>query len=77
MRGNDERGSIALSTLEAVLQRHSFEVLSGGRQRGTEDRMHHYRSGSPGEWREVLEPEHLDSLNEHFPKLLGRLRYGA
>jgi len=75
VRGHDERGRISPNTLEAVLQRHSFEVLSGGRQRGTEDRMHHYRRGSPGEWREVLEPEHLSALSAHFPGLLVRLGY--
>ncbi len=77
VRGNDDRGGVSATTLEAVLQRHSFEVLSGGRQRGTEDRMHHYRSGSPGEWREVLTSEHLDELNAHFPGLLQRLDYGT
>jgi len=70
-------GSIARSSLSAILERYSFEALSGGRSPGEEDLMHHYRRGTPGEWRELLGSEHLAALESHFPELVVRLGYGS
>ncbi len=67
------RGTITRKSLEAMLSRHNFEALSGGRQRGQLDRMHHYRSGSPGEWRDLLNTEHTRALEALFPGLVERL----
>ncbi len=73
VRGKGEgRGTIAPSGLTALLGRHSFEALSGGRARGESDPMHHYRSGVPGEWRERLQSAHLDELKRLFPELVER-----
>ena len=66
------RGTIDSAALVALLGRHNFEALSGGRKRGEQDPMHHYRSGRPGEWREHLTPEHLDALEALFPDLVAR-----
>jgi len=73
VRGKGEgRDTIAPSGLSALLARHSFEALSGGRERGDCDPMHHYRSGVPGEWRERLHSAHLDELKRLFPDLVER-----
>jgi hypothetical protein len=71
------RGSITRSSLPAILERYSFEALSGGRRPGEEDPMHHYRRGTPGEWREALSTEHVATLEAHFPELLATLGYGS
>jgi len=71
----DARRKLDYPGLRAILERHNFEALSGGRQRGEEDAMHHYRRGHPGEWRDVLRPPHLVALDEEFPGLVGRLGY--
>ena len=67
-----QRRRIDSAALLALLGRHNFEALSGGRKRGEQDPMHHYRSGRPGEWREYLDSEHLDALATLFPDLLKR-----
>jgi len=60
-----------------IVEEHSFQRLSGGRQPGVEDVRHHYRRGSPGEWATVLEEAHLAALERHFPGLVARLGYSA
>jgi hypothetical protein len=71
----DARRILDYPGLSAILERHSFEVLSGGRARGEADAMHHYRRGTPGEWREVLAPAHLAALDEEFPGLISLMGY--
>lgn len=60
-----------------LVEDHRFERLSGGRQPGVEDVRHHYRRGSPGEWRTVLQDAHLAALEQHFPGLVARLGYST
>lgn len=73
MRGKGTgRGRIDSAGLAAVIARHSFESLSGGRPRGETDPMHHYRSGTPGEWRDRLDSAHLEELRRLFPELIER-----
>lgn len=54
---------------------HAFHRLAGGRSAGTEDPGHHYRRGTPGDWRDHLGPDHLDLLEATWPELIPR--YGA
>lgn len=61
--------------LAEILASYSFEVLSGGRSRGTEDAGAHYRRGVPGDWREHLEPRHRNLFRELHGNLANRLGY--
>tara|TARA_Y100001968_G_scaffold321943_1_gene357213 strand:+ start:1307 stop:2152 length:846 start_codon:yes stop_codon:yes gene_type:complete len=72
-----QRRLLSSSELQAMLSRHSFEMLSGGRNRGDRDDRHHYRSGMPGQWRDELEPEHLELLELRFSALLARYAVDA
>jgi hypothetical protein len=50
------------AVIRRVLNRLSFENLSGGRKPGDEDTSHKYRSGKPGDWRKYFD----DELEERF-----------
>jgi len=61
--------------LNAVLDKYSFERLSGGRTRGQEDKKHHYRRGVAGDWRSYLTSSHLSAFRERYGDLAERLGY--
>ena len=44
------------ASLKAVVSKHSFEKLSGGRKRGSEDIASHYRKGIQGDWQNHFTP---------------------
>ena len=58
-----------------VLERYSFANLSGGRERGQEDVLSHYRRGVVGDWRTHLTSKHLDAIRDRFGDLVERLGY--
>jgi hypothetical protein len=58
--------------LRELIDTYSFEKMSGGRRRGETDPRHHYRSGSPGEWRTRLPRRHQAWFQERYPALLRR-----
>jgi len=60
-----------------IVKAHSFEVMSGGRARGTVDVDSHYRSGTPGDWRRYMTADHLALFDRTYPTLLDRLGYPA
>jgi len=59
----------------AVVEDWSFERLSGGRQRGTEDRQQHNRKGVAGDWKEHFTPAHRALFKERYPGALQALGY--
>lgn len=61
--------------LADVLDRFSFERMSGGRSRGEEDQRHHYRRGIPGDWRNYLTSEHLAAIRDRYGDFEERLGY--
>lgn len=63
--------------LRYLLQRHSFQRKSGGRNRGTENVQHHYRKGVAGDWRNYFTPRLKDAFKEHYPGLLTKLGYAT
>lgn len=58
-----------------IVEKHSFRNLSGGRDRGREDPLSHYRKGEPGDWRNHFEPVHIDYFKKLYNPLLIKLRY--
>ena len=58
--------SISESTVDRVTKKYSFNRLAGGRQKGQENIHSHYRKGTPGDWRNHLEKDHLDYIYEKF-----------
>lgn len=53
-----------------IVERYSFESLSGGRRRGSEDAEHHYRKGTPGDWRQHFAEAHRWLFTERYGDLL-------
>ena len=60
-----------------VVQRKSFERLSGGRAKGQENVQSHYRKGQPGDWRNHFTPAHTARFAQEFGDLLITLGYEA
>ena len=60
--------------LDDLLERYSFERLSG-RARGNEDARSHYRKGTPGDWKNHFTPRVTDRLQAVAPDLAERLGY--
>jgi hypothetical protein len=62
-------------TLQAIIDKYSFEKLSGGRAPGQEDTSSHYRRGVPGDWRNHFTREHIAYFKSLYNPLLLRLGY--
>ncbi len=62
-------GNDSAVEIEALLARHSFQSLSGGRKPGQEDANSHYRKGVPGDWREHFSPRVTSRFKERFGEL--------
>ncbi|MDB6029271.1 MAG: transporter related protein [Verrucomicrobiales bacterium] len=56
--------------LESVLARHSFQKLSGGRERGSEDTKSHYRKGVHGDWQNHFTPRIKSRFKSLYNDLL-------
>jgi len=61
--------------LNAVLTKHAFERLSGGRPRGDEDPDHHSRKGVSGDWRRHFTEAHVDRFKRLYNPLLLKTGY--
>ena len=55
--------------LQAILDRLSFERLSGGRKPGDVDKRHKYRSGKHGDWKKYFD----ESVARSFKEVAGDL----
>lgn len=56
---------------------YSFRRISGGRKLGTENAGHHFRKGTPGDWRNHFTPAVVDYFKARTGQLLVRLGYEA
>ena len=66
---------ISEEALRNILDKHSFEKLSGGRRPGREDQAHHYRKGTPGDWQNHFTERHKDYFKKLYNPLLLKLGY--
>jgi hypothetical protein len=64
-------------TVREIVERYSFERLSGGRKKGQEDRLHHFRKGTPGDWRNHFTARHMEYFRSLYNPLLQKLGYEA
>ena len=71
------RMSVSDKILRKVIDRCSFERLSGGRTRGSEDSGHHYRKGVAGDWVNYMprEGEVYTQFLRRFGSLMENLGY--
>jgi len=73
--GLGEAHGVTTTYLAKLAQKHSFDVLSGGRAPGVEDRTSHLRKGVAGDWANHFEPVHVAYMKEHYGELLKKLGY--
>ncbi len=64
-------------TALAAVDMASFEKLSGGRRRGTEDPGSFFRKGIAGDWKDGLEPELARLIFQHCRPLMQHYGYEA
>lgn len=69
------RESFPAFRLLALVYRHRFDRISGGRKIGSEDVKSHYRKGVAGDWVNHLSPENLDYFKKQYNELLLKLGY--
>jgi hypothetical protein len=60
---------------DRIVDQFAFESLTHGRQRGVEDRSHHYRRGVAGEWRRIFTPAVAWVFQRRHGDLLVQLGY--
>jgi len=58
-----------------IIEKKSFQRLSGGRTKGQENVKSHYRKGTPGDWVNHFTDEHKRLFKERHGDLLIRLGY--
>ena len=71
-RSRPLRRRLSAEDAARIAHRHRFQLLAGGREPGTEDPRHHYRRGTPGDWRAHLDEDHLALMASTWPCLIER-----
>lgn len=66
--------SVPPSLLDAILDQHRFERLTG-RKRGKENVKSHLRKGVPGDWKNHFTDQHVQVFKEKYNDLLLKLEY--
>lgn len=63
------------SQLDVILEKKSFSNLSGGRSKGQENTKDHYRKGTPGDWKNHFNDEHIRYFKDQYNDVLVKLGY--
>ncbi|WP_414623151.1 sulfotransferase domain-containing protein [Calothrix sp. CCY 0018] len=61
--------------LHAIVEKHAFNRLSGGRKEGEEDVYSHYRRGLPGDWKNHFSSHHIEQFKKLFNPILIKTGY--
>ena len=61
--------------VERFVKRYSFSKLSGGREKGEENKKSHYRKGKAGDWKNHFTDEHRRVFKERYNDVLVELGY--
>jgi len=62
--------------LDALLEAHRFEKLTGGRTRGEADPESHLRKGEPGDWNNHFTERVAEAFEETYGDIVDKLGYG-
>lgn len=62
--------------LEGIIRARSFKFFSKGRERGEEDKGHHYRKGVVGDWKNYFTDEENEQFCQTFRKYMRACNYG-
>ncbi|MEO1654704.1 MAG: sulfotransferase domain-containing protein, partial [Bacteroidota bacterium] len=66
---------ISRAYLKELLDKLDFKKLSKGRKEGEEDSKSHYRKGTPGDWKNHFNGDHIELVKEYYGDLLVKLSY--
>lgn len=66
---------ISTEKLKKVLEKNSFENLSGGRIIGEENQKHHFRKGVPGEWKKYFSYDNKKQFEKRYGDILRHYKY--
>lgn len=66
---------ISKENVEHLLEKYSFQRLSGGRKPGNEDIKSHYRKGVSGDWKNYFNEKHKEIFKKNHGQLLIDLNY--
>jgi hypothetical protein len=72
---NDKELPFSLEEFLSTIKKYSFSSLSNGRKAGEEDVQHHFRKGTPGDWKTHFTDKVHDKFNMVFPDILSKLNY--
>ena len=61
--------SVSSTDIKILLEKYSFKNISG-RKQGSEDIKHHYRKGTPGDWKNYFTNQHKDLFKKLSDDLL-------
>lgn len=61
--------------IQQAIAHNRFEVLSGGRARGAEDKKSHYRKGVAGDWKNYFDADDVALLKPYLGDYLTQLGY--
>ena len=67
--------STGVETINECIEKNEFKRLSGGREKGDENKDSYFRSGSPGSWKDFLTNSALKGVYANAGGLLKRLGY--
>ena len=66
---------ISPSTIENIVEEHSFENMSGGRTQGEQDSDSFVRKGVAGDWKQHFTPDLKDRFEKHAGQVLTNFGY--
>jgi hypothetical protein len=75
LKSHAKRLSLNDSLIDALIKKHSFNKLSGGRDRGVSDDFSHYRKGISGDWKNHFEVIHKEKFKELYGDIVVKLGY--
>jgi hypothetical protein len=69
------RYSIRAELIRRILEKKSFQRMSGGRKAGEEDVKNHFRKGVPGDWRNHFTPALTEAFKYRYNAVVLKLGY--
>lgn len=68
-------GTLHPDVLNAILDVHRFEKMTGGRSKGEEDPESHYRKGEPGDWKNHFTDRVSRAFEDAYGDIVAKLGY--
>ena len=70
-----KKKAISYAELKQKTERISFNNKAKGRKKGQENVKNHYRKGVPGDWKNHLNPKHIELFKDRYNDVILKLGY--